>query len=204
YAGAYSTATCNALGQCVSGTYDFSTGVLTSFTDSNGSYQAAGNTPGDPVHTSNYNYDYLFRLTSAQAPPDANNGGARAQTSFTYSAPGAFPLYVQRKKSITSARDDVSTAYFDGLARPYQTQHVTPSGTASVDTGYDGLYQVISVSNPYYAATDTTYGVVQTAYDALGRVKNILKQDGSVSTADYSSGDSCVITSDEAGKQRRS
>src|SRR5262249_45174071 len=29
YAGAYSTKTCNALNQCVSGTYDFNTGLLT-------------------------------------------------------------------------------------------------------------------------------------------------------------------------------
>src|SRR6266403_100768 len=32
YKGAYSTSTCNALSQCVSGTYDFTTGLLASFT----------------------------------------------------------------------------------------------------------------------------------------------------------------------------
>src|SRR5262249_35554501 len=66
YAGTYSTKTCNALNQCVSGTYDFNTGLLTSFTDQNASYQASGNTQGDPNHTSNYSYDSMFRLTSAQ------------------------------------------------------------------------------------------------------------------------------------------
>src|SRR5205823_1181669 len=126
YAGAYSTKTCNALNQCVSGTYDFNTGVLTSFTDANGSTMASGNTPGDAAHTSNYGYDFMFRLTSGLAPPDPNNNGARAQTSFQYSAANSFPLSVQRQKTITSSMNDVSTAWFDGLARPYQAHHVTP------------------------------------------------------------------------------
>src|SRR5205085_5726241 len=85
YWGAYSTRTCNALNQCVSGTYDFNTGVLTSFTDANGSYQASGNTPGDAAHTTLYQYnDALERLTLAQLPPDASNNSARAQASFSY------------------------------------------------------------------------------------------------------------------------
>jgi len=40
YAGAYSTQTCNALSQCVSGTYDLNTGLLTSFTNANATTQA--------------------------------------------------------------------------------------------------------------------------------------------------------------------
>src|SRR5437016_4302583 len=130
YAGAYSTQTCNALNQCVSGTYNFNTGVLSSFTDANGSSMANGNTPGDAAHTSNYGYDFMFRLVSAQAPPDPNNNNARAQTSFQYSAGNSFPLSAQRQKNITSAMNDVSTAFFDGLARPYQAHQMKPSGTA--------------------------------------------------------------------------
>src|SRR5437773_4325807 len=176
--------------------------MLASFTDANGSAMANGNSPGDAAHTSNYNYDSMFRLASALAPPDHNNNGARAQTSFQYSAANSFPLSVQRQKTITSAMNDVSTAYFDGLARPYQAQHVTPSGIARVDTVYDGLDQAVSVTNPYFTTSDSTYGVVQTTYDALGRATRIQKQDNSVSTADYSDGN-CTLTTDEAGKQRR-
>src|SRR6185437_7934747 len=40
YAGAYPTMTCNALNQCVSATYDFQTGAITSFTDANAANQA--------------------------------------------------------------------------------------------------------------------------------------------------------------------
>jgi len=134
YAGAYSTKTCNALSQCVSGTYNFNTGVLTSYTGANAgaSGQASGNTPGSSAYTSNYSYDYMFRLTSAQAPPDPGNGNARAQTSFTYSAPGVFPLSIQRTRSITNTLNDVATSYFDGLGRDYHTQHTTPDGNSTV------------------------------------------------------------------------
>src|SRR5437773_7135184 len=141
--------------------------MLASFTDANGSAMANGNSPGDAAHTSNYSYDAMFRLASALAPPDPSNNGARAQISFQYSAANSFPLSVQRQKTITSTMSDISTAYFDGLARPYQAQHVTPSGTAKVDTVYDGLDQAVSVSNPYFTTSDSTYGVVQTTYDAL-------------------------------------
>src|SRR5436853_4605328 len=98
--------------------------------------------------------------------------------------------------------NDLSTAYCDGLARPYQTQHATPNGTARIDTVYDALDQAISVSNPYFATADSTYGVVQSSYDALGRVTRTQKQDNSASTADYSDGN-CTTSTDEAGKQRR-
>src|SRR5437660_8310271 len=82
YAGAYSTQTQNALGHTVSGTYDFNTGLLTSFTNANATSQANGNTPGDPAHTTNYAYDSLWRMTSATLPADSS--GNHPQTSFNY------------------------------------------------------------------------------------------------------------------------
>src|SRR5205823_13849008 len=110
---------------------------------------------------------------------------------------------VQRQKSITNSLSDSATAYFDGLGRPYQTQHVMPDGTAKVDTVYDDLGHVATMSNPYFANSDSIYGVAQNTYDALGRVTQVTKQDGSISVVDYSGGNS-VIASDEAGKSRRS
>src|SRR5258708_17823832 len=77
YVGAYSTQTClpptNGVNHCASGTYDFSTGVLTSLTNENATTQASGNTPGDSAHTSNYVYDFLWRITAAHAPPHPSN-----------------------------------------------------------------------------------------------------------------------------------
>ncbi len=201
YDGAYSTQTCNALTQCVSGTYDFNTGLITSVTNANATTQASGRTAGDAAHTSSYSYDNMWRLTTGQAPPDPANNNAQAQTTFTYSPANNFPLSVQRQHSITASLTDSATTYFDALFRPNQTQHVTSGGTATVNTTYDALGRVSTVTNPFYSTSDPTWGTTQSQYDALGRVTQVTKQDGSISTVSYS--DNCTTT-DEAGKQRRS
>ncbi|HET8891879.1 MAG TPA: RHS repeat-associated core domain-containing protein [Candidatus Angelobacter sp.] len=212
YVGAYSTQTCspttNNVAHCVSGTYDFTTGVLTSLTNENATSQASGNTPGDAAHTSNYTYDFMFRITSAQAPPDPANNSLRATTSFNFSAPNAFPLSVQRSKSVTTALSDSATSFFDGLGRGYKSQHALPNGTATVDTTFDLAGHPATVSNPYFTASDPTYGTTTNAYDGLDRVTQTTKQDGSISRVAYSvltsvaaNGD-CTVATDEAGKQR--
>ncbi len=213
YAGAYSTQTCNPLSQCVSGTYDFNTGLLTSLTDANATTQASGTSLGDAAHTTQYAYDGMGRMQTATFPPDPGNGGAQAQTSFNYTparvSPSFTPFTVQRHKSITPNLTDSSTTLFDGLGRPYQSQHTLPNGTALVDTVLDGLGLATSVSNPYFSTSDVTYGTTQTQYDTLGRPNQITKQDGSVSTVAYAQSGSalanvdCTLTTDEAGKQRR-
>jgi RHS repeat-associated protein len=198
YAGAYSTQTSDALGHVVSGTYDFNTGLLTSFTNANATTQASGNTPGDSAHTSNYVYDFMSRMTSATLPADA--AGNHPQTTFNY--PDATTVERLRKitASLTSSLTDDAFTYFDGLGRTVRTKHVT-TGNALVDTAYDGLGRVATVTNPYFSTSDLTYGVTQSQYDALGRVTQVRKQDGGISTVSYS--DNCTTTTDEAGKQRR-
>jgi RHS repeat-associated protein len=214
YKGAYGTQTCspttNNIPHCVSGTYDFNTGLLTSLTNENAGTQASGNTPGDSAHTSNYSYDSMFRITSAQAPPDPANNSLRATTSFNFSAPNSFPVNVQRSKSVTTALSDSATSFFDGLGRGYKGQHVFPNGTATVDTTFDLAGHAATVSNPYFTTSDPTYGNITNAYDALDRVTQTTKQDGSISRVAYSAitaaaaaGD-CTQTTDEAGKQRGS
>jgi len=193
---------------CLSATYDFNTGLLTSFTNENATAQASGNTPWDSAHPTGHSYDRMSRMTSAVSPPDPTNGNNQAQTTFSYTPPGVLPFTVTRTKSITPAMSDSATTIFDGLGRPIKTQHVTPGGTATADTVYDGLDHVGSVSNPYFSTSDTTYGVTQTQYDALGRATQVTKQDGSASTVAYNvqpilatPGD-CTQSTDEAGKQR--
>jgi RHS repeat-associated protein len=220
YLGAYATQTCSpqigSVTHCVSGTYDFNTGVLTSLTNENATAQASGNTPGDGPHTSNYSYDYMFRITSAQAPPDPANGSARAQNLFTFSAPNVFPVSATRTKSVTNALSDSATSFFDGLGRGYKSQHPLPNGTATVDTTFDLVGHAATVSNPYFTTSDPTYGLTQNAYDVLDRVTQTTKQDGSIASVAYNvitgahdavpganfSGD-CTDSTDEAGKQRR-
>src|SRR5262249_45755312 len=143
YAGGYSTQTCspttNGVAHCVSGTYDFNTGLLTSFTNENATVQAAGNTPGDSAHTATYSYDFMSRLTSATSPPDPNNGNSQAQTGFAYSAANVFPFTLTTTKSITPTMTDSASSTYDGLGRSYKTQHPLPNGTAEVDTTFDAV-----------------------------------------------------------------
>ncbi|MBZ5533771.1 MAG: hypothetical protein LAO20_20265, partial [Acidobacteriia bacterium] len=193
YVGAYVTQTCSpttnagTVTHCVIAAYDFNTGVLTSFTDQNG-------------QTSNYEYDRMFRITSAQAPVDAANGGLRATTSLSYSTT-SLPWSVTRTRTITSALTDSATSMFDGLGRGNKGQHPMPGGTATVDTVYDPAGRVASVTNPYFNTSDATYGVTQNIYDALDRPVLVQKQDGSFATVTYQ--DNCTLAEDEAGKARR-
>ena len=89
YIGAFSTQTCSpstgGVTHCASGTYDFSTGLLTSLTNENATQQASGFTKGDSANTSNYSYDPMWRITQVQAPPDPANGSQYNTTSFSYS-----------------------------------------------------------------------------------------------------------------------
>ncbi|HEV3038443.1 MAG TPA: RHS repeat-associated core domain-containing protein [Candidatus Angelobacter sp.] len=196
HAGAYSTKTQDTLGYIVSGTYDFNTGLLTSFTNANATTQASGNIPGDAAHTTNYVYDFMGRMTSATFPADPS--GNHPQTTFNY--PDL--TTVEHLHKITSSLIDDGFTYFDRLGRAIRAKHVLPGGNnALVDTTYDGLDRVASVANPYFSTSELTYGVTQSQYDALGRSVQTTSQDGSISSISYS--DNCTTTTDEAGKQRR-
>ncbi|MGC2695654.1 MAG: hypothetical protein WA738_07670, partial [Candidatus Angelobacter sp.] len=212
YQGAYSTQSCSpttnpgSVTHCVSGTYDFNTGLLTSLTNENATQQASGSSPGDAAHTSNFSYDSYWRIFQALAPPDTANGSAQASTTFTYPPLASSPKIVTRQKSITQGLMDTASSTFDGLGRPYLNDHVTPSCTAEILTTYDVLGRAATVTNPYCSGTnhqsDPTYGVTQTQFDALGRVTQVTKQDGSIASVSYSG--NCTTATDEAGKQRKS
>src|SRR5205807_4721937 len=163
YAGAYVTRTCNALSQCVSGAYDFNTGLLTSLTDLNSN-----------VFT--YTYDNMLRLTQGNHP----DGGS---TKFTYPTVTS----VQRQRLIAGTTYDTYKVIFDGLGRPTQTQQITPecTGGIKIDTAYDVVGRTKTVSNPYCLTTEATYGITQQDYDALSRVTKTTKQDGSIITVKY-------------------
>ena len=202
YLGGYLTQTCDALNHCVSGTYDLNTGLQTSLTDENASYQASGNTPGDPAHTTNYSYDSTFRITDVLLPPDPTNGNIQPHTKFTYSPSNIFPATVVQSKPISATINDILTTTYDGLGRPTKTQHATPNCSATVDTIYDGLNRTTSISNPYCTTTDATYGTTITAYDALGRITSVTLQDKSVFQNQFAD-PVAKTTIDEAGHQLR-
>ena len=202
YQGAYSTQTCSpttSVAHCVSGTYDLNTGLLTSFTNENATNQASGNSQGDSAHTSTFTYDKMWRLILALAPPDVANSNARASTTFDYSVRNQ----VKRVKSLTNATSVTDYANFDGLGRTIQTRLVAPPCDSYVDTTYDVVGRVSTVSNPHCLTPGPTDGITTSIYDALGRVTQTTLQDGSISTTDYSQLPVVTVT-DPAGHQRRS
>jgi RHS repeat-associated protein len=215
YFGAYSTLTCgptiNSVSHCVSATYDFNTGLITSFTDENASYQASGTTRGDPAHTSNYNYDSMMRMISALLPPDPN--GLRPETDLSY--PNTTTL--KRTKKQDGTHSIIDYVYFDGLGRTKQTQLVDPEGDDFVDTTYDAVGRVKTVSNPHRSVSGSTDGITTTYYDAIGRVVQVAGPDGTLVPSgtsptvcqtnnicmDYSNFPT-ITNTDQAGKIRRS
>ena len=155
----------------------------------NATTQASGNAQGDAAHTTTYQYDELFRPFKSIAPPDPDpaNGGAQAQITLTYSdlaAPNTFPWTLTLQKTVTTALSDSATSYFDGLGRGYQSQHVLPGGTATVDTTFDDVHSQLMVTNPYFSTADPTYGSTTTLSDGLGRATQITEQDGSIKKVD--------------------
>jgi RHS repeat-associated protein len=200
YAGAYPTRTqlpdtvTNGvvIHHITNGTYDFNTGLLTSFTDQNS-------------QISNYAYDNRWRMTSAVFPADSN--GNHPETDFQY--PNLTTVQrLKKQQGATSCLVDASHcivdyAYFDGVGRTKQTRLVDPAGDDFVDTTYDVAGRVSTVSNPHRSTSSQTDGITTTYYDALGRVTQTTAQDGSISTTDYSNFPTVTVT-DPAGKMRRS
>ncbi len=173
FAGALPTGVCNALGQCITTSYDFNTGLKTSVTDANG-------------QIASYQYDTMKRLTKIINPAQVVNGSAiSGADTITYAdTPGALSV-------LSSAQQDGSTsitrlAFFDGLGRAVGTQLNDPRGNVFTQTTYDSMGRPATASNPYRSTSEATYGITQTNYDALGRVTLLTHPDGSTEVSNYS------------------
>ncbi|MEO6924841.1 MAG: RHS repeat-associated core domain-containing protein, partial [Bryocella sp.] len=98
-----------------------------------------------------------------------------------------------------------TTTQFDGLGRKsHTTLNDPPSSGIFVDYTYDSRGNLASVSNPYRATSDPTYGVTQFTYDVLNRKRTQTQQDGNTLLWDYSgnagTGETTKFT-DEVGNQ---
>jgi RHS repeat-associated protein len=185
-----------AVHHIVSGTYDFNTGSLSSSTDQNSK-------------TSNYTYEPLGRISTASFPDSG-------QTNFIYTDT-PLSAHVERTQKITSSLTKDSFVYFDGLARQKQTQLVSdPGGTTYVDTTYDALGRVKTVSNPHRSASSATDGITTYVYDILNRICVVVPPDGTAVSGNNCpatqpsndaftgySGNTATVT-DQAGKSRQS
>jgi YD repeat-containing protein len=140
-------------------------------------------------------YDYpdpLNRIRTITAPPtlDGTTGtSGRGLTTYTYTdSPGEFA--VQEQHLITGTTQTSTTRSYDGLGRLETFSTVDPtsqcsSGAILVQTTYDSMSRIHTVSNPYCTTSDPTYGLTTYAYDALGRKTQITNADGSQNTIGY-------------------
>jgi YD repeat-containing protein len=167
YAGAYVTKTVDPIGNSVKATYDYNTGVVTSFTDVNSA-------------TTTYTYDALRRPLNVLYP----DGGQHDITYNVTLPPGQGNVVVQ---DLMDTRFDEHTIVYDGFGREIETQHNTDSlSTTYVDTKYDQNGHPWWVTNPYRSTPAPTDGVTKTYYDALGREISSVLSDGSMTSTSYS------------------
>lgn len=148
---AFPTKVTNALGQSTTAQYDPCTGLIGNSTDPN-------------VRTTSYIYDFANRAKQILHP----DGGAE---TFCYSDDPNGACYSPSVLSSTAA-DTVTTTktLYDGLGRVVQTQLLSDlAGVDKVDTTYDSVGRVQSMSNPYRSTGEPTYGITSYLYDGLGR-----------------------------------
>jgi hypothetical protein len=181
-AGALRTKTTNPLSHIVSATYDWNTGLITSFTDAT------------RTGTTSYTYDFMHRPDLITFP----TGGG--QVDFDY------PSLTEAVKKVLHAPGFwiTSHAYFDGLGRTVRTQlDDASSGDIKTETTYDARGRVWKVKNPYRTG-EATY-TTQTWYDALGRTSKVIPTDGSATANNMQTTYSAntTIVTDQAGKQRK-
>jgi RHS repeat-associated protein len=160
---------------------------------------------GSPIADyAKYTYDALGR-------PLTVTHGDGGTTSFSFTEPSSpspsSRISVSSTSAIDSSTNLTNSVVIDGLGRVIETQLTSdPAGTDKVDTLYDEVGRVHSVSNPYRSTGDPTYGITTNVYDGAGRVTTLIPPDGSSSANNVTtvySGNSITVT-DQAGKQRRS
>jgi RHS repeat-associated protein len=154
--------------------------VMTSSTDANS-------------QPTTFGYDLMNRLTSTGYP----DTGA---VTLTYT-----PSQVQTSAKLASGGYHVTTQLLDGLGRIVHNQD-NSAGT-EVDTGYNSLGQVASVSNPHFiSGSSPSDGTTTYSYDALGRPADagsahaVTNPDSTYTSISYSS--NCATVIDPAGKKR--
>ena len=164
--GAYPSSVAAPMDLATTMDWDCNTGLLNSSTD-----------PNSQVTT--YHYDSQGRTIEIDFPGDGKK-------NYAYNLSSDPPNVITTTK-IDSTKNLVSTVLLDGLGRNFQSQlNSDPAGTVYVDTAYDQLGRVQSVSNPYRSPADPTYGTTAYSYDVLGRTTQITRPDGQTVLYSYS------------------
>lgn len=141
--------TINGVAHIDSYIYDANTGLMTSHTDQD-------------KQPTTYGYDNLRRPLSVSYP----DGG---QDTYSYNDVAPSPTITSTKK-INSSTSATTVITADALGRQVRSSvNSDPEGPVYVDTTYDGVGNIQSVSNSYRTKSEATYGVTSFLYDGLGR-----------------------------------
>ncbi|KAA6461894.1 hypothetical protein DYQ86_09610 [Acidobacteria bacterium AB60] len=148
-------------------TYDGNLGVLTTAKDPN-------------QKTTSYSYDTWGRITSVHYPNKCPNSSVSGETDYVYG--DTVPSTIATTSAMCGVNSGASSAKVqttvDGFSRAVRKALLTdPSGIVYVDTSYDSIGHVATVSNPYRSTADATYGSTSYSYDALGRITRITHPD---------------------------
>lgn len=132
--------------------------------------------------------DPLWRLVYTKRP----DGGT---TTNSY-ATGAPPWSTTVTTSIGNGSNAQTEVIYDAFARPINNITFDPEGNDEVDTTYDSLGRVSSVTTPYRGSSisATTY-----QYDALNRIAQVTNPDGTYRTFQWTN--RADLITDELGNQ---
>jgi len=183
--------TTNGVAHAQSFKYDYLSGQLSVATDENN-------------QVSHYYYnDPWNRLTEADFPDGGN-------TTVSYIDAGSKPYSTTSHLLNSTGTQKVSKTTkitMDGMGHVIQTELTSdPCGADDVDTSYDGLGRIQTVSNPYRLSSTcpnnetTTNGTTTYMYDALGRKTLQTNQDGNT-TQQWNYTGNVVMFTDEDGNQ---
>ena len=159
--------------------YDYPTGHLVEVDDEN-------------TQPTAYDYtDPLNRLTDVYGPPSPQNGGAKAHTNYNYGTP--------KQVKMTGPTGVTSTTSYDGIGHVTSQSTSDPVGPDTVNTTYNGMGEVSSVTNPFRGTYTSAAGITTYTYDSLGR--KTLQTNPDNSTQSWSYVDNTVIFADESLNQ---
>jgi RHS repeat-associated protein len=141
--------------------------------------------------TTTYNDPYFWRPASTSYA----DGGL---ISWTYNSETS----VTTTTKMNSSQNITSLLLLDSLGRTLHHELTSdPEGYLYVDTTYDSLGRIYSVSNPYRTSSDMTYGLTKYQYDALSRPTYVTPQDGSANVS-VTYTNNCSTVTDQAAKKR--
>lgn len=168
--GSFKTNETNALGHIIQYDHNFGTGNLLSEVR-------------DGLNKT-FEYDTFGRLTKEIISPD--NSGSPT-TIYTYDFDGTAPESIKVEKKNNNSDYSENIFIYDGFSNVIQTRTLFIPATTQIVNNYfyDNNYRITRIQNPYFESYSSDLAspasglTTNYTYDALSRVTNITKPDGS-------------------------